>query len=124
MPRTPLGPLDSLPCSSPSLLLSLSLRTSDPNASIAAAHCHRTHRPSLEHPPCPKDPPRCRRLPRQAKHRRTPRITVPSIVFKLQHQRSISSIRSNPAVPDLALALIGLAVVVPLGRRCFWQRDR
>ena len=117
-PAPPAGPAhryspplsSSSPTSLTPPLLPLSPFPSHPRTTAAADGHHRSHRLSLASPSSPGAPPRRQLPPRRATQAGVPRGAVAVAKFDSGRRGSSPSIRELPGIPDLALALAGLAV--------------
>ena len=91
-------------------LLSLALSLPCPNAPIAAVRHSRRHRPPLASPTRSPAPPRPPLPPRRATQDGAPRGAIAVAILASGRRGYSPSIRELPGIPDLALALAGLAV--------------
>ena len=91
-------------------LLSLALSLPCPNAPIAAVRHSRRHRPPLASPTRSPAPPRPPLPPRRATQDGAPRGAIAVAILASGRRGYSPSIRELPGIPDLVLALAGLAV--------------
>ena len=98
-PRGSLRPLSTPSRAHPLLLLSLSLRTSDPNGAVATDAVRRGHHPPLASPTPPRAPQCLPRPPRRLTRPEGPRAAAIIIIPKLRPRRRSPSNSATPARP-------------------------